>query len=134
MTDQASTVSLRLFPLWLVFGMGLIVLVIYLSLTAKPLITLSFTMGDKIGHCLAYAVLMGWFGQLFKDRWLLLFFALGFSLMGVSLEYLQGMGTHRHFEYADMAANIIGVVSGWLLTISVFRGALIWLEKRLGLI
>jgi glycopeptide antibiotics resistance protein len=51
--------------------------------------------------------------------------------MGVSLEFLQGMGGHRHFEYADMIANAVGVFLGLLLTTTVFKGALHWFELRL---
>ena len=100
MAFSYSHPSLRLFPLWLSLGAGLVVAVIYLSLTAKPPDIISFAFSDKVGHFLAYAVLMGWFGQIFSGRFSLVLFALGFVLMGISLEYLQGMGRHRHFEYA----------------------------------
>ena len=130
MTHSQSHQSLRLLPLWLSLGVVLIAAVIYLSLTAKPPDMISFEFSDKVGHFLAYAVLMGWFGQIFNGRIPLFLFALGFVLMGISLEYVQGMGRHRHFEYADMAANTIGVVLGLLLTLTVFRGSLHWFEQK----
>jgi glycopeptide antibiotics resistance protein len=99
-------------------------------LTAKPPDIISFAFSDKVGHFLAYAVLMGWFGQIFSGRFSLMLFAIGFVLMGISLEFVQGMGRHRHFEYADMAANTIGVVLGLLLTTSILKGALHWIELR----
>lgn len=117
-------------PLWLSVGVGLVAAVIYLSLTAHPPEVISFEFSDKIGHFLAYAALMGWFGQIFNSRYALLFFAVGFVLMGVSLEYIQGMGRHRHFEYADMVANTIGVILGLLLTTTVLKGSLHWFEQR----
>lgn len=94
---------------------------------------MNFTMGDKVGHALAYAVLTGWFGQLYRGRWPLVLFALGFILMGVAMEYLQMWGGDRDFEYADMLADTVGVVIGGLLTVSMFSGTLNWVEKRLGL-
>jgi VanZ family protein len=125
-----SPQSLRLFPLWLFLGIGLVAIVIYLSLTARPPEMVSFAFSDKVGHFLAYAVLMGWFGQIFSGRFSLILFAIGFALMGISLEYVQGMGRHRHFEYADMAANTIGVVLGLILTTTLFKGSLHWFEQR----
>jgi len=127
---SVQTSSLRFFPLWLSLGIGLVAAVVYLSLTAKPPIDVSFAFNDKIGHFLAYATLMAWFGQIFYGRMSLVLFAVGFSLMGISLEYVQGLGRARHFEYADMMANMIGVVLGLLLTTTVFKGALHWFEQR----
>ncbi|WP_455211694.1 VanZ family protein [Kaarinaea lacus] len=130
MSFSHSYKTLHWFPLWLFLGISLVVAVIYLSLTAKPPMVVSFAFSDKIAHFLAYAVLMGWFGQIFSGRLPLVLFAFGFALMGISLEYVQGMGHHRHFEYADMIANTIGVVLGLLLTTTVFRGSLHWIERQ----
>jgi len=128
-----SKYPLKLFPLWLFLGTGLVALVVYLSLTPKPPHLVDFTMNDKVGHALAYAVLMGWFGQLYHGKLPLALFALGFVLLGISMEYLQMWGGARDFEYADMLADTVGVVLGWILTASLFKGSLIWVEKRLGL-
>jgi VanZ family protein len=124
---------LQLFPLWFALGVGLVALVIFLSLTPKPPHLVNFAMSDKVGHSLAYAVLMGWFGQLYRGKLPLALFALGFTLLGVSMEYLQWLGRVRDFEYDDMLADIIGVIVGWILTVSVFKDTLAWVEKRLGL-
>ena len=123
---------LILFPFWLSVGAGLIAVVVYLSLTPKPPHLPNFAMNDKVGHCLAYAVLMGWFGQLYRGNLPLAVFALAFIFLGISMEYLQMWGGARYFEYADMLADTIGVVVGWILTASVFNGSLNWVEKRLG--
>jgi hypothetical protein len=40
------------------------------------------------------------------------------------------LGRYRQFEYADMLANTIGVVLGMLLTTTVFKGSLHWVERR----
>jgi VanZ family protein len=125
-----SNRTLHWHPLWLFIGIVLVVAVIYLSLTAKPPVIVNFAFSDKVGHFLAYAVLMGWFGQIFTGRLPLVFFALAFVLMGVSLEYVQGLGRYRQFEYADMLANTIGVVLGMLLTTTAFKGTLHWVERR----
>jgi hypothetical protein len=41
------------------------------------------------------------------------------------------MGRYRHFEYADMLANAIGVLLGLVLTTTVFKGTLYWIEGRI---
>ena len=58
---------LRYRPLWLTVGYGLIVLIIYLSLTSDPVsfdIDLPYT--DKLEHMLAYFTLTAWFVQLYQ--------------------------------------------------------------------
>lgn len=65
---------------------------------------------DKIGHFASYAVLMSWFCQLYRRR---IFYAAGFILMGVALEFVQGQLGYRSYEEADMLANALGVLLGW---------------------
>ena len=89
----------------------------------------SIEFGDKISHLLAYGVLTGWFGQLYTRFKTQLWIFLGFSLMGIALEYLQGLDPARYFEYADMAANATGAALGWWLTRTWFAGTLLKLER-----
>jgi len=41
-------------------------------------------------------------------------YAAGFILMGIALEFLQGMTGYRTFDVFDMIANTIGVALGWI--------------------
>jgi hypothetical protein len=50
--------------------------------------------------------------------------------MGVTLEFLQGWGGARIFEYADMAANSLGVLIAWLATRTRFPYLLTWFEGK----
>lgn len=91
----------------------------------------SIAFGDKISHILAYGALTGWFGQLytsFKTQFLIF---LGFCLMGIALEYIQGLDPARYFEYADMGANALGAALGWWLTRTWFAGTLCKFERLL---
>ena len=65
---------------------------------------------DKIGHLASYAVLMFWFCQLYRTR---IFYAAGFILMGVALEFVQRQLGYRSYEVGDMIANALGVLLGW---------------------
>jgi len=83
--------------------------IVWLSLTpAPPQVDVAY--GDKIGHLVAYGVLMFWFCQLYRTR---IFYAVGFILMGTGLEVIQGQLGYRSYEVADMLANSLGVLLGW---------------------
>lgn len=112
--------------LWLAIGWGLVLAVIWVSLTPKPP-DVGIRINDKLSHLAAYAVLMGWFCQLYWQRSARLRNGLLLVAMGIALEVLQGLGQHRMFEYADMLANTLGVVAGGVLA----RGPLARLLLRL---
>jgi len=117
--------------LWLAIGWFLVGLVLYLSLTPRPL-ELQVANGDKYSHMLAYFVLMGWFQQLypaFRSRLLLL---LLFVVMGVGIEFLQGMSGMRFFDPADMVANTLGALMAWSLGWTGFCSLLYRFEGWLG--
>jgi len=111
---------LGLRPLWLGIGWLLIAVVIWLSLVPSPPTMPAIPYADKLGHLLAYGVLMGWFGQLYHRPLMRLSYAFSFVLLGVVLEMTQGMGGHRWFEVADAVANAVGVV---IALLALNRGA-----------
>lgn len=121
--------ELRYFRWWLVLGWLIVVAVIALSLISKVPIHIPVQYSDKVGHVIAYTVLMGWFVQLFQSRKILLLHAVFLIAMGVGLEFLQGY-SGRHFEYADMLANCMGVVLGFVLLFTPLRTLLQSLEER----
>lgn len=114
--------------LWLFIGWFGIALVIFLSLTSLSFHT-GIDYGDKLGHLLAYTLLMGWFVQLYR-RWpMILLHALLLILLGITLEFLQ-QRTGRTFEVADMLANALGVILGILSTFTPLRKNLQWFEQK----
>lgn len=121
--------DLRYPKLWLFIGWFGIALLIFLSLTTLSLHT-GMEHGDKLGHLLAYTLLMGWFVQLFR-RWpIILLHALLLLLLGVTLEFLQ-QRTGRTFEIADMLANSLGVTLGIVTTFTPLRKTLQWFEQKI---
>jgi VanZ family protein len=110
---------------WVLMGVLWIATIIYLSLTSISLPALNFGFGiDKIEHAIAYFVLMAWFGQIYNRPLQLACFAFVFVNLGIGLEYLQALGGHRMFEYADMVANAVGVLLGLWLTVGWLNGLL----------
>jgi VanZ family protein len=121
----------RLQRIWILLGWGWVTLVIYLSLTASPPIPdVEPFKWDKFNHFLAYGWLMFWFAQIYHRTPARIGFALLFIAMGVGMEFLQGLGQTRHFEYADMLANTIGVLVGYVLTLGSLRFILSQIEHK----
>ena len=122
--------TLRFFATWRVLGWTLVAFVIYASLMPAPP-SLPVEGGDKLEHVLAYATLMLWFAWLYRRVTTRLFFALGFLALGIALEFAQGLTDYRSFEVADMAADGIGVVLGWLLAHAPIPNLFVLVERRL---
>ena len=105
--------SLRL--IWLLLGWVWVAGIFCLSLVPVPPQPVSVPFADKIGHVLAYCLLMLWFCQVCLPRLSRLKLAVMLIMMGVVIEYLQRLTGYRTFEYADMLANGSGVMVGWIL-------------------
>ncbi|MEQ1527307.1 MAG: VanZ family protein [Gallionella sp.] len=117
---------------WLVGGWLLVSLIFYLSLTPHPPEPMSFPYADKLEHGFAYASLSLWFCQIYlssRQRGVVISALIA---MGVVIEFLQGWGGFRYFEYADMLANSTGVVLGYLLARTAL-GRVFVLIERVGL-
>lgn len=124
--------SFKYHRLWLLIGVCVLTSIIYLSLTSTPP---KMPSGyDKVNHLIAYAVLTGWFGQLYVSKGQLLLCVVSFICLGILLEILQGMSGYRTFDYMDMIANSIGVLIGLWLTRTWFAGFLLAVERKLGVI
>jgi VanZ family protein len=96
---------------WLACGCAFVGLVVYMSLTTSPIV-LDSVDGVKPGHFIAYAWLMLWFCEIYKSGRARGVCAIALILMGVALEYAQGMTSYRTFAYSDMLDNAYGVLAG----------------------
>ncbi len=108
------------------FGVCIIVAIFVLSLIPNPE-QLHVPGGDKLHHYIAYGSCMfAWAIALTrpKSRFIAL---LLICAMGVLIEFLQGWTGWRMFEVADMVANALGALSGWIAS-RVYAG----LQRRFG--
>jgi VanZ family protein len=103
----------KLRAIWLAVGWAMVASIVWLSLTPAPP-KLDFEQSDKLGHLLAYGMLMFWFAQLYRKTTRALY-AAGFIAMGIGLEFLQGELAYRSYEVFDMYANALGVLLGWMI-------------------
>ena len=114
---------------WLVGGWLLVSLIFYLSLTPHPPEPMSFPYADKLEHGFAYASLSLWFCQIYLSSRQRSVVISALIAMGVVIEFLQGWGGVRYFEYADMLANSTGVVLGYLLARTALGRVFVLIEK-----
>ncbi|MFN7474950.1 MAG: VanZ family protein [Burkholderiales bacterium] len=79
--------------------------------------------GDKLHHLLAYAGLMlVWrLAMPQANTRTQLKLAILLMLMGVAIEFAQGLTPHRFFEWADALANATGVCLGWSVAALLIR-------------
>jgi len=122
------TSAWRLRPLALALGWTWAAAIVWLSLMPSPP-TIEFEQADKLGHLLAYGLLMFWFCQLYGARRTRGAYALGFAALGVGMELAQRALGYRTYEPFDMAANALGVALGWAAALAAGQG----LAKRLAL-
>jgi VanZ family protein len=123
--------KLRFTNVWLTIGFLLVGLVICASLMPNPPELTHMQGGDKLEHGAAYFILTFWFGQIYarnRVRWTI---GITFIFLGVAMEYLQRMTGYRTFEYADMAANTVGVLCALLAAQTPLARGLAVVEKHL---
>ncbi len=88
-----------------------------------PLQQVSVPGGDKLHHLLAYATLMLMWTVALSSPTLRrqAQIAAALVLMGFLIECAQGLTAYRFFEWADVAANTVGVMLGWITALSALR-------------
>ena len=117
------------FPaLWLSLGWLLVGLSCAASLAPGP--ELPFPTGwDKLGHLVAYLVLMTWFAGIYeRKRYPIV--AAGLLLLGIGIEFVQRATGYRSFELQDMLANGAGIVLGWSIALMFVGGWCLQVETR----
>ena len=128
--ENTESIALKYKPVWLVIGFLLIAFVVQQTLTASP-VSPGISVSDKVLHFAGYFILMGWFMLIFHQARAKLVCAVLFILMGVGLEYLQGMGGIRHYEVNDMLANGLGVLGAWAVSFTRLSNSLMVFERLL---
>ena len=127
---EAVNPELRYRTFWLIIGYLLIALVVFLSLTSKPVqIDTNLPYQDKLLHALAYFVLTFWFMQIYHTRHQVFRWVVFFLCLGLLMEYLQGFEPKRYSEVGDMVANALGVVAAVGVARTPLRFMLVRVER-----
>jgi VanZ family protein len=96
---------------------GVIVVLAIWILSLMPLKEAVLPGGDKLHHFVAYGTVMFvWIIALApQTRRQQISLAILFILMGIAVEFIQGIVPYRFFSWADALANAVGVLLGWLI-------------------
>lgn len=137
--------SLQYKTLWLTLGWTLVIGVIIASQApAPPPMTESLFSFlpyflqdnllhvDKVEHFTAYFVLMGWFAQIYHQPKIRLGYMVGFILLGIAMEILQGLGGIREADWRDALANTVGIWVAWQVMKTRLAYVLVKIEGYLG--
>lgn len=73
---------------------------------------------DKIVHFLMFAPfpILAYFALSAKTKYIILIFIAG-CIFSLGTEYIQGLTDYRSFEWKDLAADTLGLLSGSALTL-----------------
>ena len=127
----SSRPEYRFLKFWYCIAVFLLVFIIGVSLWPRPPeIFFALAFSDKILHFLAYFVLMGWYIQLAYQTKVRVLLAISFCALGLALEFLQGWGGVRFFDWMDALANSTGVLVALLLGYTRFQRLLSSVEAR----
>ena len=114
---------------WLFAGLALMSVVMMVSLLPIRPGKLEVAYVDKVMHLIVFMGLMVFFCGFVEVqlRWLLVLFLLA---CGGLIEVLQIPVPGRAAEAADLTADMVGIMLGWLLAIKWLGNWTIWVENR----
>lgn len=119
---------LRFRRLWLGIGLLMVLAVTVGSVISVPPTLKTFMVQDKVLHTLAYACMMAWFTQIYRHDLTRLMLGIALVLMGIFIEFVQGMVPSRDLDGLDMIANTSGVLLAWALAYTWVGNTLAKLE------
>lgn len=123
--------ALRFRAAWLWIGRIGVALIVLLSLVRMPDVGVYVPEGDKLGHVLAYACVMGWYALLCATRGALAWRALALLALGIALEFAQARTGYRSFDLRDMYADALGIALGAALWFTPLNQSLVRVERWL---
>ena len=94
---------------------------------------LALPQGDKLLHVLAFAMLMGWWGNLYHRSRQRLGVAVACLVFGLLIECAQWPHDPEDASVWDLVADALGLALGALLLRTPLAGALARAERWLGL-
>ena len=115
--------------MWAIAGWAIVAAIIWLSVTPDPP-TVHVQNSDKYEHVLAYGVLMFWFCELHTGWKQRAAYCVAWIALGIAMEFVQRAIGYRTFDVLDMAADAIGVLLGW--SVSLLADSQPWWRNAVG--
>lgn len=126
---MSAGARLRWHRLWTCIGIALMIFTLWMALRPDPGVTLDFPQGDKLLHALTFAVLAGWWGNVYPDargRWL---GAFGCLVFGIFIEFAQWLDPPRDADPFDVLADAVGIVLAIILLRTPLARVLAGIER-----
>jgi VanZ family protein len=105
---------------------------LWMALTPDPGIALAFPYGDKLLHALTFTCLMGWWGNIRRDRRGRIGSALLFLGFGIFIEFAQWLDPPRDADPFDVLADAVGIGLALLLLRTPLARVLVRVEAWSG--
>ena len=121
---------LRRHRAWVALGGAIMLWVLWMALTPDPGIALDVPYGDKLLHAITFTCLMGWWGNVYRDRRARGWVALGCLAFGVFIEFAQWLDPPRDADALDVLADGVGIVIALLLLRTPLASVLASVEAR----
>ncbi|MBT2144334.1 VanZ family protein [Rhodanobacter sp. LX-100] len=104
--------------------------VLWMALRPDPGVTLDVPYGDKLLHATTFTCLMGWWGNVYRERRARGWAALGCLAFGVFIEFAQWLDPPRDADALDVLADGVGIVIALLLLRTSLASVLASVEAR----
>ena len=85
---------------------------------------------DKIDHIVGFALLMGWFCQLYESGPERVRVMVALLAQAACIEIMQSFTTWRTAEFGDWVAGAVGIGLGWVASSPRTPNVLRWLRPR----
>lgn len=121
---------LRRHRAWVALGGAIMLWVLWMALTPDPGIALDVPYGDKLLHAITFTCLMGWWGNVYRDRRARGWAALGCLAFGVFIEFAQWLDPPRDADALDVLADGVGIVIALVLLRTPLASVLASVEAR----
>jgi hypothetical protein len=121
---------LRWHRAWVALGGAIMLWVLWMALSPDPGIALDFPYGDKLLHATTFTCLMGWWGNVYRERRPRGWAALGCLAFGVFIEFAQWLDPPRDADALDVLADGAGIVIALLLLRTSLASVLAGVEAR----
>lgn len=121
---------LRWHRAWVALGGAIMLWVLWMALRPDPGITLDVPYGDKLLHATTFTCLMGWWGNVYRERRARCWAALGCLAFGVFIEFAQWLDPPRDADALDVLADGVGIVIALLLLRTSLASVLASVEAR----
>lgn len=121
---------LRWHRAWVALGGAIMLWVLWMALRPDPGVTLDVPYGDKLLHATTFTCLMGWWGNVYRERRARGWAALGCLAFGVFIEFAQWLDPPRDADALDVLADGVGIVIALLLLRTSLASVLASVEAR----